>query len=1330
MEMNSPFFLPWESHIPPSTLTAPSDHGYTSNVKKQKAVPKRSRKLLHITPESLLPAFERHAPRVVMKSFENSKFQNTENNDSYVFSNFQLYGTPETYGKTNEKYIAGAGKFVSMAVTQVAFEILYKEEREILSAQRAALRYATEENVPSKAQKSGTSNLSGSENSNSSVLVSASNNPYVISKSNGARSQVDVKNSLEQAMLKMLARFTVLKSDEKSSENLIASKTTEEHTGKLSTPFHVTVPYEEPHIRLPREYVSRNPNETTFIYMIPSFNAENSEMMKSPWHIFDGFKWRLLLHPKGKCNNEHFLSAYLECGGPDINFAHGTRDESENQGTSSMWNKEAKTSLILGHSKSPMATYAVLTQSHVHNKDSLNLTVPDEVLDLLHWTDSERAQDKSISTYIKFNQNNPVWGFGLFAKHDLLVPGSFADDDMNVVIMAKVALEQDNSSFRKATNDHDSKRATSSDTDEFLIQDFFLSSQIMESIRKFSSGKGESKYIGLKNQGATCYLNSLLQTLYFLNSFREAVYNIPLEETGSEGSEGGLPFQLQKLFYELDTSKSTVQTTSLTKAIGWNSFNEFTQHDIQEMKLILYAKLEEKMMSSLPDEPNIIRKLFQGKIVSSITCLNINYKSRRMEDFTDLSLDVKGCSDLYQSFSKYVQPELMDGDNKYRAEGYKELQQATKNVSFFKLPPVLHLHLKRFEFDMQSGNMTKLNDRLKFDTEINLCKFVENSDGNDIYVLHSVLVHNGSIHHGHYRAFIRTDLHLSTDGKLEQPQWYMFDDEVVYPVAEQKAVMDNYGGTQDSALNPIYDETHGNIEILELLGQYHGGLEPTSRKGVDERNPLTSTCSAYMLQYLRKSEIPNLLGKSLHLNVPNDFFKRFGKKKIPKHIERDTNESGHVKQVPDNTPKTINFTVITSADISSAENGSNLVDWGTTNKFKVRRGLTVGGFKTLLLTKGLINNSSMVRIWGCSLDDRSMVPEYLIGDGDNSQAMDCIQEHYCRSWKGFPLFVEDLTSTYCIHPGKTFNQYRKDLAKSRVDDSNAAIGISDRWRLHEKRNKFPLEEESLIFLKLYSTSPIPHLKFLGHAVVKLGQTVENLYQLFHTSMNNLLRVNEYFPMIPEGRPISVYHQGCYTDLLLLEDKDSVLPLSFASGGGHGDIFIFEEDFAEEKESSHSKMDNLNGDDKQDVKNGDSLSNFHLYNDLDLPLGGRPIPTAVDYFDYMNYSITVEFRDKNTFNTLRERDDGLFYELLRLDSIHIIKAIISGVLGGTDLDLIQFYPHDRVGNKPSLCNIEIHEDSVLDELLEEYTLESTGYKEWATVWYTTELSDETPKSNDS
>uniref|UniRef100_A0A915KKH2 Ubiquitin carboxyl-terminal hydrolase 7 n=2 Tax=Romanomermis culicivorax TaxID=13658 RepID=A0A915KKH2_ROMCU len=42
--------------------------------------------------------------------------------------------------------------------------------------------------------------------------------------------------------------------------------------------------------------------------------------------------------------------------------------------------------------------------------------------------------------------------------------------------------------------------------------------------------KKHTGYIGLKNQGATCYMNSLLQTLFFTNKLRRAVYQMPTEQ--------------------------------------------------------------------------------------------------------------------------------------------------------------------------------------------------------------------------------------------------------------------------------------------------------------------------------------------------------------------------------------------------------------------------------------------------------------------------------------------------------------------------------------------------------------------------------------------------------------------------------------------------------------------------------------------------------------------------------------------------------------------------------------------------------------------------------
>ncbi|KAG6383078.1 hypothetical protein SASPL_157177 [Salvia splendens] len=45
--------------------------------------------------------------------------------------------------------------------------------------------------------------------------------------------------------------------------------------------------------------------------------------------------------------------------------------------------------------------------------------------------------------------------------------------------------------------------------------------------------KKETGFVGLKNQGATCYMNSLLQTLYHIPYFRKVVYHMPTNVNGN-----------------------------------------------------------------------------------------------------------------------------------------------------------------------------------------------------------------------------------------------------------------------------------------------------------------------------------------------------------------------------------------------------------------------------------------------------------------------------------------------------------------------------------------------------------------------------------------------------------------------------------------------------------------------------------------------------------------------------------------------------------------------------------------------------------------------------
>lgn len=97
-------------------------------------------------------------------------------------------------------------------------------------------------------------------------------------------------------------------------------------------------------------------------------------------------------------------------------------------------------------------------------------------------------------------------------------------------------------------------------------------------------------YVGLKNQGATCYMNSLLQTLYFTNQLRKAVYKMPTE---SDDSTKSVALALQRVFHELQFCDKPVGTKKLTKSFGWETLDSFMQHDVQEFLRVRFCK--EKM---------------------------------------------------------------------------------------------------------------------------------------------------------------------------------------------------------------------------------------------------------------------------------------------------------------------------------------------------------------------------------------------------------------------------------------------------------------------------------------------------------------------------------------------------------------------------------------------------------------------------------------------------------------------------------------------------------------------------------------------------------------
>lgn len=339
--------------------------------------------------------------------------------------------------------------------------------------------------------------------------------------------------------------------------------------------------------------------------------------------------------------------------------------------------------------------------------------------------------------------------------------------------------------------------------------------------------KKTTGFVGLINEGTTCYMNSLLQTLFLITSFRKAIFSIPF----SDSEEFKIPKALGKLFAGLQTSEKPLSTQDLLMSFGWARDKWHEQQDVQEFSYKFSDTMEKSMTGTLAE--GTYSQLFKGVIVQNIRCVNVDYVSESIEEFIDLQLDVKGCGNIYNSFDKYVEAVMLKGDIQYDAEGYGK-QDAIKVVKFKKLPSVLQIQLKRFEYNQNRGMMTKVNEKFEFYVEIDLDPYCEEKNTIHKYRLFSILVHSGTLGKGHYSTFVSPTL---------SDKWFKFNDDTVDLALSSQAIESNWGG---------------EVEDISLAD---GGKVVYTKRKCD--------ISAYMLVYIRICDIPLVLPPSSEISIPS-----------------------------------------------------------------------------------------------------------------------------------------------------------------------------------------------------------------------------------------------------------------------------------------------------------------------------------------------------------------------------------------------------------------------------------------------------------------------------
>ncbi|CAH6719278.1 ubiquitin carboxyl-terminal hydrolase 15 [[Candida] jaroonii] len=691
------------------------------------------------------------------------------------------------------------------------------------------------------------------------------------------------------------------------------------------------------------------------------------------------------------------------------------------------------------------------------------------------WNPNHPNSHSALSSFHRFNKNDADWGFSSFVDlHHMTLPNKnglppiLSNNQINITAYVKVIDDSQTGVLWYNFHDYDSKKATG--------------------------------YVGLNNQGATCYLNSLLQSYYTTKIFRKLVYQIPttsntiIKSNKKVKKESSVALSLQKVFYLLSSSQNPVGTLELTKSFGWDSSDAFTQHDVQELNRILMDKLETSMKNT-PIE-NKLNDLFVGKMKSFIKCINVPYESSRIEDFWDIQLNVKGLDNLQSAFENYIEIEMLNEDNKYQAGDEYGYQDAKKGVVFQHFPPILHLQLKRFEYDFQIDDLSKINDRYEFPDQIDLSPYLDEDLSPEIrnenwnYKLHGVLVHQGSISNGHYYTMIKPN--------AKDNQWYRFEDDRVWKVTPTEAFQANFGCDEIT-----------EMEYVKMSRQEQSDYI------------IKRSTSAYMLVYYRETFLNDILPENdeeINNQIP---------KFIPIEIENQLNEAKMLESLKQQQLYNINLKLVT-LEMFQQYNHFDLYHDPLDQKFYDKH-LVHGNIKLLefsfkktdeiFVLYNKINESKGLGLVQ-TIEDIGKLPYRLLlithrnnhtnrADGvlnleglDNLSLSNIYANFYTKRHDEMVFFIDEGKDLSCLdkkYESSTIEDFKIDEIDARIDSIVPSLKS--------------LDDHIMIFLKLFN--PITDkMHGLGYVTVTKDKPIKSIIPI----MNSLTGIDCDFDMFEELTP--------------------------------------------------------------------------------------------------------------------------------------------------------------------------------------------------------------------
>ncbi|KAL5966715.1 Ubiquitin carboxyl-terminal hydrolase 48 [Taenia solium] len=373
---------------------------------------------------------------------------------------------------------------------------------------------------------------------------------------------------------------------------------------------------------------------------------------------------------------------------------------------------------------------------------------------------------------------------------------------------------------------------------------------------------------GLRNYGSTCYLNAFLQIYFHFAELRQAIYQLPYNQSSPEG----VIEQLQLIFSQMQLSREgLVDPGGLIEALH---LSERDQQDAPEFHSLFMSLLETRFSSV---GQTAIRDLFQGSCVYETRCRTCGFVSRLPSHFLELDIKVAtGC--LEEHIQKYLAEEELTGDNQYACPRCAKKRDGSRRVRITATPLMLCIQLLRFNYDQRLGRRVKQAAPVRLPDLLDMTPYISlehpsNSVGNRpkkrfLYRCSGVLLHLGRYStSGHYIAVIRCS-------DAEKDLWKVCNDERVFtvPVDEFDLSKVNTAATSATSVRSTPKKPVSASNKSATMAIDSDTIENVNATGVDGDSIYHVSPSAYMVFYrlIEADNVPvNNDGTVMEVDVPD-----------------------------------------------------------------------------------------------------------------------------------------------------------------------------------------------------------------------------------------------------------------------------------------------------------------------------------------------------------------------------------------------------------------------------------------------------------------------------